>query len=165
MILLLVCSAAHAQSGMNVNLEAWGNLRIVAGAQGFDAGTNGGGLSAGISIPLKKLLSADVSGEIGAAGIGNYVVLRAGASRPVEIDNTRLLYSPGFSLLQGMALYRPNAMYMWGIEQTNILDLKTRAASGVGLVVAFRYYGFPAYAEISRIRSFFDIRMGLRYRF
>jgi hypothetical protein len=148
-----------------MDVEAWMNLRVAARNSGYDPGLNGGGLSVGFQDTLIRGFGLCVSIEAGAAGIGNYFSGKAGFRRRIPFPAARMSYTPGLNLVQGMALFRPGVLYMWGVEQTNSLDFLFKGYSGPGLVVGFRYYGFPGYADYSRISAFFDVRMGLRYTF
>lgn len=164
-LFLAISVTVHAQEGISIDAQVWTNVRLATFYSGGDAGWNGGGLSVGIRKPLKNNFSARISGELGAAGIGNYVAVIAGIGMPIEMGATRWTYTPGFNVLQGMEMARPTPLYMWGLEQTNAIDLRLKKQSGPGLVIGFRIYGFPGYVRYSEVHSFFDLKAGLRYTF
>ena len=166
MILLLgTTTLAHSQQDISIQVHTWANVRLANFHSGWDPGWNGAGLSAGITKSLKSNFQGIFAGEMGAAGVGNYVALKAGASLPLQLGTSRWVYSPGFNILQGMMLARPDLIYMWGVEQTNAIDLRLKDSSGPGLVLGFRLYGFPGYSEYSKVNSFVDMRLGVRYTF
>ena len=164
-LLLKVATPGHAQKSISIEVQAWANVRLAALNSGWDAGRNGGGLSLGVHKQFKEIFIASASGEIGAAGIGNYLAVKAGAGKPIGLGTSRWVYTPGFHLLQGMALARPHPLYMWGLEQSNAIDFKLKNASGPGFVFGFRFYGFPGYSKYSEVHSFVDLKAGLRYTF
>lgn len=165
LLLFAICGVGYAQQGISVDTEVWGNLRMATNHSGYDPGRNGGGVSVGLQKPIIPHYPARLAVEFGAAGTGNYLAAKAGIERPVEIGTSRWNYIPGLNLLQGAALFRPKSLYMWGVEQTNVVQFRMKNTGGPGLVIGFRYYGFPGYQEYSPIRHFFDIRTGLRYTF
>lgn len=165
LLLLAICMVDYAQQGISVDVEVWGNLRLATNHSGYDPGRNGGGISVGLLKSLTPHFPARLSVEFGAAGTGNYLAGKAGLERPVEIGKSRWIYIPGFSLLQGASLFRPGSLYMWGLEQTNAVRFRLTNTGGPGLVIGFRYYGFPGYQEFSSIHHFFDVKAGLRYTF
>jgi hypothetical protein len=164
-LLLVIFTPGHAQRDISVDVEAWANVRLATPHSGWDAGRNGGGFSMGIQTSLKSHFRAIASGELGAAGIGNYVAVKAGITRALALGSSRWAFSPGINLLQGMTLSRPGPVYMWGLEQTNAIDFRLKNVSGPGLLIGFRLYGFPGYERYSMVRSFFDLRAGVRYTF
>ncbi len=164
-LLLKIATPGHAQKGISIDIQAWANMRLATTHSGGDAGWNGGGISAGIHQLLLEHIQAGVYGEIGAAGIGNYLAVKAGAGRPIGLGSSRWIYTPGIHFLQGMALSRPHPLYMWGFEQSNAIDFKLKNASGPGLVLGFRFYGFPGYSMYSEVHSFVDLKAGLRFTF
>jgi hypothetical protein len=164
-LLLVIFTPGHAQRDISVDVEAWANVRLATLQSGWDAGRNGGGFSVGVQTSLKSHFRAIASGELGAAGVGNYLAVKGGINRPLALGSSRWTFSPGLNLIQGMALSRPNPLYMWGIEQANAFDLRFKNASGPGLLVGFRMYGFPGYVPYSKVRSYFDLRAGVRYTF
>lgn len=165
LLLLGMSVMGLAQKSISVEVQAWANVRLATTHSGGDAGWNGGGISAGAQKLLEKNFQAMASGEIGAAGIGNYMAVKAGIGRPIELGSSRWVYTPGFQLLQGMSLSRPQAMYMWGLELSNAFDFQLKNSSGPGLVLGFRCYGFPGYSEFSSVNTFLDLRAGVQYTF
>ncbi|MGW8314407.1 MAG: hypothetical protein ACWGNV_02315 [Bacteroidales bacterium] len=165
LLLLGMSVMGLAQKGISVDLQAWANVRLATSHSGGDAGWNGSGISVGVQKLMENNFQAMASGEIGAAGIGNYLAAMAGIGRPIGLGSTRWVYTPGLQLLQGMTLSRPRPLYMWGLEQFNAIDFKLKKSSGPGLVLGFRCYGFPGYSEFSNINTFFDLRAGVRYTF
>ena len=165
LLLLTIATVADAQQGLSTEIQAWANVRLATPSSGWDPGRNGGGIAVGIRKTLTGNFLASVSGEMGAAGIGNYLALKAGAGMPLEWGASRWVYTPELHVLQGMALARPDPLYMWGLEQTHAIDVRLKDQSGPGLVIGLRFYGFPGYSEFSPIRSFFDLKAGLRYTF
>ena len=164
-LLLMLATNGHAQRAIPVEVQAWANIRLATLHDSWDAGGNGGGISVGITTALKHNIRVTASGEAGAAGVGNYAAGKAGIGVPITLGASKWAYTPGFSLLQGMTLSRPNPLYMWGVEQTNVIGLRVKNESGPGLVIGFRLYGFPGYDRYSKIRTFFDLRAGVRYNF
>jgi len=165
LLLLGMFSIGQAQEPWPVDLEAWFNLRVAAHHSGYDPGANGAGLSVGLHRDLNTSLAFRFALETGTAGIGNYLSGKAGLQKSLEFPSGRIRFTPGIEVLQGMAFFRPHVLYMWGLEQTNALDYKLRGSSGPGLVLGFRYYGFPGYAAYSKVNAFYDVRIGLRYTF
>jgi len=155
----------YAQQGISVEVQGWTNIRLATTHSGWDAGWNGGGISVGIDKPLKENLQVMVSGELGAAGVSNYLAGLTGVSRPLGLGSSKWIYTPGFHILQGMALSRPHPLYMWGLEQTNKMEFRVKGLSGPGLIIGFRFYGFPGYDRYSEVHSFFDLRAGVSYTF
>ena len=156
---------AHSQHDISIQVQTWANVRLANLHSGWDPGWNGAGLSAGVTKSLKSNFQGMLAGEAGAAGVGNYVALKAGASLPFQLGSSRWAYSPGFNLMQGMMLTRPDLIYMWGVEQTNAIDFRVKNSSGPGLVLGFSLYGFSGYNEYSKVNSFIDLRLGVRYTF
>lgn len=165
LLLLGIGTLAHSQKDLSIHVQTWGNVRLTSLHSGWDPGWNGVGLSAGVNKSLKSNFQGMLAGEAGAAGVGNYVALKAGASLPFQLGSSRWEYSPGFNLLQGMTLTRPDLIYMWGLEQTNAINFRLKNSSGPGLVIGFRLYGFPGYSEYSKVNTFLDLRLGVRYSF
>lgn len=153
------------QQGITVEVQAWANVRLATLHSGWDLGRNGAVLSVGVDKPLKKGFRGMLTGEVGAAGIGNYLAWKAGVSIPFQLGSSRWAFTPGLSLLQGMTLARPDLIYMWGFDQANAIDFKLKNSSGPGFVLGFRLYGFPGYREYSKVNSFVDLRLGVRYTF
>lgn len=164
-LLIGVFTSGHAQKVISPDVEAWINLRMTTNHSGYDPGLNGGGVAVGMHQSLKKNFHSYYSVEFGSAGITNYLAAKAGLKRPLAIHSSKWIYSPGFNVLQGIGLFRPDPLYMWGLEQSNSLDLKLHGQSGPGLIIGFRYYGFPGYSEYSKVHNFFDIRAGFKYTF
>jgi hypothetical protein len=106
-----------------------------------------------------------VSGELGAAGLGFYSAGIAGLEYTLEIPSARMVYTPGLGLVQGAGLFSPGPLYMWGLEQTNLLSFASKKGSFPGILLSARYYGYPGYSAYSDINHFLDLRAGLIYRF
>lgn len=160
-----IITPGHSQQRISTDVEAWVNIRMTTNNTGYDPGLNGGGVGVGIQKSLKKSLQSYFSVEFGSAGITNYLAVKAGLSKPIAIQTSKWVYSPGFNVLQGIGLFRSNPLYMWGLEQFNSLDFKFNGSSGPGLILGFRYYGYPGYDQYSKVHNFFDIRAGLKYTF
>jgi hypothetical protein len=54
---------------------------------------------------------------------------------------------------------------MWGLEQKNFIAYRFDNGSALGLILAFRLYAFPAYADYSSVYRFLDLNMGIAFRF
>lgn len=163
--MLTLPGIVNAQQGTSFEVGAWTNYRLAAVHSGTDPGLNGAGISVGLNTTIHNRFEPRISGELGAAGAGFYIAGIAGAGIQISFASPDLVYTPGINLLQGAGLFRPNLLYMWGIEQTNVISLKLKNASMPGVLLAMRYNGFPGYAAYSEINHFLDLRIGLNYRF
>lgn len=163
--LLTLPGMVHAQQRMTFEMGAWTNYRLVAIHSGIDPGANGAGISVGLNTILHHWIEPRISGELGAAGTGFYIAGSAGAGIQIPLSSSDFVYTPGINVLQGAGLFRPDLLYMWGLEQTNAISLRLKNASTPGILLALRYYGFPGYSAYSEINHFMDLRIGLNYRF
>jgi|GEM_PF-2701135 len=163
--LLISAGILSAQQRMSFEVGAWTNYRLASVHTGIDPGVNGAGISLGMNTTLHNRLAPRLSGELGAAGTGFYIAGSAGAGIEIPFSSSGLVYIPGISILQGAGLFRPGLLYMWGAEQSNIVSYRLNNGSLPGLLLAFRFYGFPGYATYSEINHFLDLRLGLVYRF
>lgn len=163
--LLAITGLVHAQQGISVEVGAWTNYRLFAVHTGIDPGGNGAGISLGLNTTLQHGMEPRISSELGAAGTGFYIAGSAGAGIQIAFSSSALVYTPGINVLQGAGLFRPDLLYMWGVEQTNVFSIRLKNVSMPGLLLALRYYGFPGYSAYSEINHFLDLRLGLVYRF
>jgi hypothetical protein len=163
--LLINTGLLHAQQGISIEAGAWTNYRLAAIHTGADPGGNGAGISVGLNTTLRHGIAPNVSGELGAAGTGFYIAGSLGAGMQIPLSASDFIYTPGISVLQGAGLFRPDLLYMWGLEQSNVFSLRLKNTSMPGILLALRYYGFPGYSEYSEINHFLDLRLGLVYRF
>lgn len=164
--LVVFCWAVQlqAQEKWGVDVESWMNVRMLANNSGVDVGKNGAGIGVGFERGFKSTYNYQVSGEFGAAGVGNYLGTSFGISRDIFLKS-RTSNAIEASVLQGLALFKPTPIYMYGVEIKNTLDIPTKNKTGPGVILALRYYHFPGYATYSAINSFVDIRLGFRYLF
>jgi len=164
-LLSFICNFSNAQKSGNLQTEVWTNYRFIASEAGFDPGINGGGISVGYNRQFLKDYQGNLSGEFGAAGLSNYVAFTAGLARDFRLKASGIVVVPGISLFQGMALFKPSPLYMWGVEQLNFVGYRLKNSSIPGVVLGFRFYGFPGYSAYSNVNRFLDVRAGLRFVF
>lgn len=163
--LLTITGLVHAQQGISVEVGAWTNYRLAAVHTGLDPGGNGAGISLGLNTTLHQGMEPRISGELGAAGTGFYIAGSAGAGIRIPFSSPGFVYTPGINVLQGAGLFRPDLLYMWGLEQSNVISFRLKNASMPGILLALRYYGFPGYSVYSEVNHFLDLRLGMVYRF
>ena len=165
LILLNIFSTVVSQEKLSVHIETWVNYRFLTNQFTPDPGINGAALSVGVQRSISRNWHSGLAAEFGAAGAGNYFAVAAGITREVHAKSTSLVFKPGINLLQGMALFKPDPIYIWGLEQANFFGFRLKNGSAPGVILGVRYYGFPGYAAYSETSSFMDIRAGIRYMF
>ena len=139
--------------------------RMVENGVGFNPGLNGSAFEFGVSRETSSPISISGSVELGAGGISNYLSLNAGVERSYSLGKGNIEITPGIHLIQGLALFRPNVLYMWGLEEKNFLAYPFDNGSALGIVIGFRLYAFPGYSGYSAVYRFLDLNLGIRYRF
>lgn len=164
-ILLIMSGACYTQDRITVDVNGWINYRLATGALQFDPGPNGAGLAIGMAYPVKGSISGKSSVEFGAAGTGNFMAFTVGLQNESRSPRNRLVGRTGAGVLQGIMLYRPAPLYVWGLDMTSMIGYELKNRSVPGMFAGIRYYGIPGYAKISEVNRFLDLRIGMIYLF
>ncbi len=141
------------------------NYKLAENNVGWNPGINGSFFEFGFTRETAYPISIFGSLELGAAGVSNNLSLVAGVDRFYSAGKGNIEITPGIHVIQGFALFRPNALYMWGLEEENFIAYRFDSGSALGIVLGFRFYAFPGYSDYSSVYRFLDLTMGVRYRF
>lgn len=141
------------------------NVKLSENSADVYPGISGSSLELGVTREITYPVRISGALEVGAGGVSNYLCLTAGVDRPCLLGDGHWEITPAFHLVQGMALFRPDVLYMWGLEEENFLAYGFDSGSALGMVIGFRLFAFPGYADYSSVFRFLDLTMGIRFRF
>ena len=162
---LAALTPLFSQRSMQLFTGLGTHYKIMENSVGVNPGINGSSLELGVTRKIAHSFSIFGSLEAGAAGVSNYLSLIAGVDRSYLPGNGTIEITPGLHVVQGIALLRPNALYMWGLEEENLIAYRFDNGSALGIVIGIRLYAFPGYSDYSSVYRFLDLTMGVRFRF
>lgn len=139
--------------------------KLMENSASANPGINGSSLELGLTRTTAYPFLISGSIELGAGGVSNYLSLSAGVARPYSPGNGHIEITPGIHVIQGLGLFKPNVLYLWALEEKNLIAYRFDNGSAVGIVIGFRLYAFPGYSEYSSVYRFLDLNTGICYRF
>ncbi|WP_194776885.1 hypothetical protein [Pararhodonellum marinum] len=128
-------------------------------------GWNGAALSGSYFFEHRSKTKIETGLEYGFNGISHYVFAKGAYHYVNTISDSRWWYSAGGQIFQGMALFRPSPLYMGGLGVEASINYQLRPKLALGLSMGLRHYGSPAYGKYSQVNRFWDLPIGLHFRF
>lgn len=152
--LFCLLSGLQAQR-FELGLSAYPGL---AHNQGFEAGMNGISLNFRYLFTLEQDLVLSGGLEAGYSGWGSQLLFPLG----ICYGRAHLI---GARLLNGMALYRQGPQWVGGLELYYGYVLFREKKHQLILSAGLRYIAQPAYRAYGPIYSYFDLPLGISWRF
>lgn len=162
---LVAFTTLYSQHSMQLFTGVGLKYKLMENSASVHPGINGSSLELGITRATARPISISASVETGAGGVSNYLSLHAGIVRPCLTGNGRIEITPGIHVIQGVGLFKPYVLYLWGLEENNFIAYRFDKGSALGMVIGFRLYAFPGYSDYSSVHRFLDLNMGIRFRF
>lgn len=113
--------------------------------------------------PLKSHLSWLAGAETGLMSWGANVVSNLGLQYSHEIAG-QWSWLATFTTQQGIALFKPSVLYVWGVTSTAGLAYTLKNQSAIVFSTGLRFTDCPAYNNYSTISNYLDIPLQLSYR-
>lgn len=155
--------------GITSNLEAQqlsiylNSLTGILAGNSFDIGSRGGSLGLNFTNTLHNDLKWLGGVELNTVSWGNNAVINLGLVYGKEFA-PKWSWSVTGLTQQGVALFKPNALYTFSLSALGGIEFKINKKSSIGLSTGLRYYNCPEYSKYSLISSYMDFPVELSYR-
>ena len=136
---------------------------IIAG-NSFDGGSRGGSLGLNYTNTLYIDLKWLGGLEINTVSWGNNLVANLGVIYSKDFA-PKWSWSVSGLTQQGVVLFKPNALYSFGLSALGGIEFRINDKSSIGLSTGLRWYNCPEYSKYSLISSYLDFPIQLSSRF
>ena len=139
------------------------SLNGILAGNSFDGGSRGGSLGVNYQNTLCKDLKWLGGLELNTVSWGNNALVNLGVVYGKEFA-PKWMWSVTGLTQQGVALFKPNALYTFSISGLGGIEFKISEKSSFALSTGLRYYNCPEYAKYSLISSYLDFPIEISYR-
>ena len=144
-------------------LSIYGNsLNGIMTENTFAGGSRGISLGVNYLKPLKNDLQWLAGAEFNSVSWGNNLVANIGIrySKPIS---DKWSWSVKAFTQQGVALFKPVALYSWGLSGTVAIAFHLSTNSSLSVGTGLKYYNCPEYARYSLISHYLDFPVEISY--
>lgn len=138
-----------------ISLYIHSNQGILAG-KNWESGNRGGAMGLNFSHPIKHSYNYIVGTEIALVPWGTNISANLGVCYSKNI-NTKWQYTVSTLTNQGVALFRPKSLYVYGLSGLVGMEYKLTNKLSLGIQSGLKYYSCPSYKQYSLISSYLDI--------
>ncbi len=155
--------------GITSNLKAQhltvylNSLNGITAGNSFDVGSRGGSLGLNFTNTLHNDLKWLGGVELNTVSWGNNAVINLGIVYGKEFA-PKWSWSVSGLTQQGVALFKPNAFYTFGLSALGGIEFSINDKSSIGLSTGLRWYNCPEYSKHSLISYYLDFPVELSYR-
>ena len=139
------------------------SLNGITAGNSFDGGSRGGSLGLNFTNTLHNDLKWLGGVELNTVSWGNNAVINLGIVYGKDFA-PKWSWSVSGLTQQGVALFKPNALYSFGLSALGGIDFRINDKSSIGLSTGLRWYNCPEYSKYSLISSYLDFPVQLSYR-
>ena len=139
------------------------SLNGITAGNSFDGGSRGGSLGLNFTNTLYNDLKWLGGVELNTVSWGNNAVINLGIVYGKDFA-PKWSWSVSGLTQQGVALFKPNALYSFGLSALGGIDFRINDKSSIGLSTGLRWYNCPEYNKYSLISSYLDFPVQLSYR-
>lgn len=153
---ILVCLVAYLPINAQViSLYINSNQGILAG-KNWESGNRGGSMGLNFSHPLNNNYNYIVGTEIALVPWGTDIYANLGVRYSKNI-NTKWQWTVSTLTNQGVALFRPKSLYVYGFSGLLGMEYKLTQTLSLGIQTGLKYYNCVAYKKYSLISSYLQI--------
>ncbi len=157
---VLIFTFENQAQELSVNIQT--RYGILAG-NSFETGGRGGSFGIDYLYQLKPSLQTVVGAEMSLVPWGTNLSGNLGLKYTKEIS-PKWNWTLKVETQQGIALFRMNELYAWGLSGIGGIEYKLSPKSILSICTGLRYTSCPAYKSYGLITNYLDLPVEIAYR-